>query len=118
MVIQDFIRTMESPIQQIIYLRDVLEIARKKDRLLQVLQTRLPSGDRAIFEKRMMDKLTFFYGSDVWVQSVERGDVIIWCVGTGPHIRHSFEKLVEAVKNLEHPDDLKHIAEDPAEFSP
>ena len=111
-LLQDFIRTLDSPIQQIIYLRDIVEIAQKKDRLLQVLQTRISAEDRGVFEERVRERLALFYPEgDFHIRSCERDGVVFWCIGTGPHVSHSFEKLCEAVQEMgEHFGDPQEIS--------
>ena len=113
-LLQDFIRTLDSPIQQIIYLRDIVEIAKKKDRLLQVLQTRISDEERGVFEKRIAERLAMYYPEgEFHVRSCSRDGIVYWCIGTGPHVAHSFEKLCEAVQDLgEHFADPQEISRD------
>ena len=90
-----------------------MEIAKKKERLLQVLQTRMSEDDRRDFEKRITERLALFYPVEEFhVRSCEREGIVFWCIGTGPHVAHSFERLYEAVKNGD-----EHLG-DPQEISP
>lgn len=114
-LVQGFIRTLESPLQQIIYLRDIVEISQKKDRLLQVFPVRIADDQREVFHRRIRDRLLLYYPADhIHLTSVAQGGVVYYILGTGEAVRHSFERLHKAVQELDNP--LEHL-EDPQEIS-
>lgn len=112
-VIQGFVRVMDNPLQHFLLIRDILEIAQKKPSLLQVVQTRTPDEDIGPFRERLVSRLAEFYSQEYQVADVLRGGVTMWCIRTGPGLDADFDHLVEAVRQLDSPEEL----EDPGVFS-
>lgn len=106
-LIQDYIRVMESPIQQMVYLKEVVAIAGRRPRLLQVLQTRMPTEDVADFETRLREWLRPCF-KEFHVASFpgHEWEVRQWVIATGDETEDPFDEMCRAVRNDEDPEIL------------